>query len=76
VRVYIHSDDLAATHHVSKNILESWRAGHLDGFSILANGEAIALVRECLQEQSDRPVRVGQLHQSLKFPYSLMQKVF
>lgn len=46
---YIHVDDLGATQSVSEDILECWEAGAVDGFSILANGDALSLVRDRLE---------------------------
>jgi predicted glycoside hydrolase/deacetylase ChbG (UPF0249 family) len=47
---YVHADDLGATQSVSKDILDCWEAGALDGFSILANGDALSSVRDRLAQ--------------------------
>ena len=52
------SDDLAATAHVSQRILSAWKEGWLDGFSIIANGEAWDLVRESLNA-TQKPARIS-----------------
>ncbi len=54
----IHSDDMAATPHVTEDMLRSWREGTLDGFSVIANGTARDAVARALQAEPNRAVRI------------------
>jgi predicted glycoside hydrolase/deacetylase ChbG (UPF0249 family) len=59
-----HADDLGITAGATESILKAWRAGALDGFSIIANGDALQAVREGLEAQPDREARIA-LHFNL-----------
>lgn len=62
--VLIHSDDAGATESVTCNILSAWTSGVLDGFSILANGQANDMLAAALASNADRPARLS-LHLNL-----------
>lgn len=57
--VIFHGDDLGITAGASRTMLDAWSAGALDGFSIIANGDAIQTVREELARHSGRPARIS-----------------
>jgi len=59
VRVILHSDDMGITLHSTGRILEAWRLGHLDGFSIIANGDATAMIPVGLADAAELPVRLA-----------------
>lgn len=59
MRVILHSDDLGITRQSSSLLLETWRSGGLDGFSVIANGDATDWVREELARDRDRPARIA-----------------
>jgi hypothetical protein len=44
---------------MSRRILDAWRAGLLDGFSIMANGDAIERARSALADERDRQARIA-----------------
>lgn len=69
MRVIRHSDDLGITEQATKQLLASWLAGNLDGFSILANGDAVALVSEALLN-NPQPARIA-VHFNLTEGYPL-----
>ncbi len=54
-----HCDDIGATSSMTKRILEAWKAGLLNGFSILANGDATSEVRLGLLSDPDRDARIS-----------------
>ncbi len=58
MRIYLHTDDLAATESMSKGMLDRWTHGYLDGFSVMANGEATQMCQAALTAASERPARV------------------
>jgi predicted glycoside hydrolase/deacetylase ChbG (UPF0249 family) len=58
LKVYLHTDDLAATESMSKGMLDRWMHGYLDGFSIMANGEALQMCRNVLMSTAERPARL------------------
>ena len=53
-RIILHSDDLGITSHVTRHILDAWRVGHLDGFSIIANGAAVNQIPEALMASPEQ----------------------
>lgn len=59
MQVYLHSDDLGATPHSTARILQAWREGYLDGFSILANGDALPQVEEAIRAEPERAARIA-----------------
>jgi chitin disaccharide deacetylase len=69
MRVIRHSDDLGITRHSTGRILEAWRAGHLNGFSIIANGDATEMIPVGLSDSSELPVRLA-VHFNLTEGYS------
>ena len=50
MKILLHADDAAGTRSGTSGIMNSWMAGHLDGFSVFANGEALDEMRSRLQE--------------------------
>jgi len=58
-RIILHSDDLGITSHVTKHILDAWRAGYLDGFSIIANGDAVKQIPDALIFNSEKKARIS-----------------
>lgn len=58
MKVYLHSDDIAATEAVTRAILDRWIHGYLDGFSVIANGEACESTMSALAARGDHPARV------------------
>jgi predicted glycoside hydrolase/deacetylase ChbG (UPF0249 family) len=54
-----HADDLGITASATASILKAWRAGALDGFSIIANGDALKAVRDGLDESPSREARIS-----------------
>jgi predicted glycoside hydrolase/deacetylase ChbG (UPF0249 family) len=57
--VLFHGDDLGITAGASRGMIAAWTAGALDGFSIIANGDAIETVREELAKHSGRAARIA-----------------
>jgi predicted glycoside hydrolase/deacetylase ChbG (UPF0249 family) len=58
LKIFLHTDDLAATESMSKGMLDRWMHGYLDGFSIMANGEAAQTCRDTLTAAAARPARL------------------
>ncbi len=58
-RIICHSDDAGATPAITRRILDAWRSGLLDGFSVEANGESCAEISACIREHADRPSRLA-----------------
>jgi predicted glycoside hydrolase/deacetylase ChbG (UPF0249 family) len=58
LKIHLHTDDLAATESMSQGMLDRWMHGYLDGFSIMANGEAAQTCRAALLGAAGRPARV------------------
>lgn len=69
--VVIHSDDAGATESVTRSIISAWTSGVLDGFSILANGQAVGFLADALVSNSDRAVRLC-VHLNLSEGYSTL----
>jgi predicted glycoside hydrolase/deacetylase ChbG (UPF0249 family) len=59
MNIILHSDDLGITAGATRHILSAWDAGALDGFSIIANGEALDTVRQELKKHPERPARIA-----------------
>ena len=59
MKLILHADDLGATPGVSRIILDAWKAGLIDGFSILANGLGVGLVREGLAIHAELDARIS-----------------
>ena len=59
MKIIFHSDDLGITAGASRHILAAWTAGALDGFSVIANGDAMDAVRRELEKQPERPARIA-----------------
>jgi predicted glycoside hydrolase/deacetylase ChbG (UPF0249 family) len=59
MQVIFHCDDIGFTLKSTIRILEAWRGGLIDGFSILANGEALAEVISALTQCEDRHARIS-----------------
>ncbi|MBN1382511.1 MAG: ChbG/HpnK family deacetylase [Deltaproteobacteria bacterium] len=59
MKTIIHCDDLGTTRQMTLRILDCWRKGYLDGFSIIANGDALSEVFFGLKESSDREARIA-----------------
>jgi len=59
MQVIHHSDDLGFTPAITRRILQAWREGLLDGFSVLANGDDLAGVRRGLAAEPERPARIA-----------------
>jgi len=57
--VLIHSDDAGATESVTRDIVSAWTSGVLDGFSILANGQATDMLATGLANNAHRPARLS-----------------
>ncbi len=55
----ITSDDVGATLTTTRQAVEAWREGLLDGFSILANGEGCTYLRKRLAAESSRELRLA-----------------
>lgn len=58
-KVIRHTDDLGMTKKTTAYIIQSWINGHLDSFSIIANGDAAEDVRIELERNSARSVRIA-----------------
>ena len=58
-RIILHSDDLGITSSITKNMLDSWRAGHLKSFSIIANGSAINEISDALTSSPELKARIA-----------------
>jgi predicted glycoside hydrolase/deacetylase ChbG (UPF0249 family) len=54
-----HSDDLGITFQSTNHILESWQAGHLDSFSIIANGDATDQIPLGLAAAGNRKIKIA-----------------
>lgn len=72
MKIIFHCDDIGATSSMTKRILETWKAGFLDGFSILANGGATSELRLGLLSDPDREARIS-VHLNLSEGKSLTQ---
>lgn len=59
MRTYYHSDDIGATSSITKRILQAWKEGLLDGFSIMANGEALSDISAGLLQNADKEARIS-----------------
>lgn len=59
MQIIWHSDDLGATKSMTRRILDAWREGLLDGFSIMANGDALEDVRSALADEPGREARIA-----------------
>jgi predicted glycoside hydrolase/deacetylase ChbG (UPF0249 family) len=59
MRVILHSDDLGITSQVTEHILKAWRDGVLDGFSIIANGNAINQIPDALHSTPELKARIS-----------------
>jgi len=57
--VLVHIDDVGATESATRRVLDAWQNGFIDGFSILANGEALNIVQSQLVQQKNRPITLG-----------------
>lgn len=58
MKIYLHTDDLAATESMTLAMLERWMHGYLDGFSVMANGEAGLTCSAGLAAAAERPARL------------------
>lgn len=58
-RIIRHSDDLGVTRQSTAQVLDAWRAGYLDGFSIIVNGDAVAQIPTGLSAAPDLPARIA-----------------
>ena len=59
MRVILHSDDAGITSQSTRVVLEAWKAGHLDGFSIIANGDALKQISDALMIEPERKARIA-----------------
>lgn len=59
MKFFLHSDDAGATKLVTFKILESWTKGYIDGFSILANGEALEELKIGINNNSNLKARIS-----------------
>lgn len=59
MKVIFHADDAGATAAITERILQAWRSGWLDSFSIITNGESCGLISDALQTDRSRPVRLA-----------------
>jgi len=69
--VWLHGDDAGSTRAVTDRILGAWSSGLLDGFGIIANGEACETVRGRLRRSAGRPCRLA-VHLNLSEGKSLV----
>ena len=58
LKIYLHTDDFAATRRMTEGMLDRWKHGFLDGFSIMANGDAIDFGQSELKADPARPTRL------------------
>lgn len=58
-RVILRRDDFGIACHATGRILDVWRAGHLDGFSIIANGDAIRQIPGALMAAPELKARIS-----------------
>ena len=59
MRIIRHSDDLGVTRQSTAQIFDAWQAGHLDGFSIIVNGDAVESIPAGLSAAPDLPARIA-----------------
>jgi len=59
MKFFINGDDMGITAGASKSMLAAWAAGALDGFSVIANGDALDEVQAGLLRHPDRPARIA-----------------
>lgn len=59
VKCIFHSDDFGFTGRITTRIAEAWNSGLLDGFSILANGNALKDAGTLLMENLDLDARLA-----------------
>lgn len=72
MRIDLHADDLGATHSVNTNILRAWRAGSLDGVSVIANGDALHNAATEINNIK-RPLRIA-VHLNLCEGYAIAKR--
>ena len=58
LKIYLHTDDFAATRRMTEGMLDRWKHGCLDGFSIMANGDAVEFGQSALQAEPSRSARL------------------
>lgn len=68
MKIIRHSDDLGITAQSTKQILEAWQKGYLDGFSIIANSENCEQISTALQENKECRARIA-IHFNLSDGY-------
>ncbi len=56
MRTVFHCDDIGMTPAITDRILEAWRSGMLDSFSVIANGTGLDEVSRGLREDANRDV--------------------
>lgn len=59
IKIFLHSDDLGITCQSTDQLLQSWRSGYLDGFSIIANGDAVGQISGILLADPERKARIA-----------------
>lgn len=59
MRLLFHSDDAGATANVTKKIMTAWEKGYLEGFSVIANGDAVQDIKHVLDSKPDRAARIS-----------------
>jgi len=57
--IFVHVDDVGATESATRRVLDAWKKGLIDSFSILGNGEALPIVQSALAKHRNRPLRIG-----------------
>lgn len=59
MKILYHCDDMGSTPGITQKILDAWRSGLLDSFSIMANGDGLDEMLAGLKELPEREVRIG-----------------
>jgi len=59
MKIIYHSDDYGLTSCITQRIADAWESGLLDGFSIMANGDALEEGRARLCNRATRMARIG-----------------
>lgn len=57
--IILHSDDLGITARATEQVLDSWRSGALDSFSIIANGDATRKIPGALMATPELRARIA-----------------
>lgn len=58
MKILFNADDAGATKCITDRIMDAWKLRLIDGFSIIANGDACLEIKKALKENHDLPARL------------------